>query len=156
MQIVLKWSKPTKLVNGSEQNLTYVVQKLEKLPSGPGVYIFARKFGSSYEALYVGRAGNLRERINQQFNNNRLMNGIKSAQIGARVVFCGKLVLKPGQKASCVLDILEPALINHALSEGHSILNKVGTKTPLHAIHSKGNTASRKIAPLTLYARAKP
>lgn len=155
MDIEIRWSKPIKLVNGAQENLIYIVAYIESLPVTPGVYVFARKYGSTYESLYIGRAGNLRQRIKQQFNNARLMNGIKSTLIGDRVLFYGELVLKPGQKASRVLDIVEPALINNALLEGHSLLNKLGTKTLLHTIRSKGNAASRKISPLTLYARAK-
>lgn len=78
----------------------------------------------------------------QQFNNARLMNGIKRAPAGYRVVLIGELVTKPGQQAERALDIIEAALIRYALAEGLELLNKQGTRIYRHTLKSRGDRES--------------
>ena len=117
--------------------------------------MFARKYGKSVYPLYIGQASRLAGRIEGQFNNLRLMVGIQNAQAGRRILLIARLYLKPGQQMSKVLDIVESALIKHALAQGHDLLNQQGTKTRVHRIKSKGNSASRQVAPLTMFAERK-
>jgi hypothetical protein len=151
LKINLKWDKPMRLRDGSKRNLIYDCDDLERVSSKPGIYIFARRFGQSVAPLYIGQALKLRNRIEQQFNNVRLMMGLKQAQAGPRILLVARLTLHPGQQKKKVLDIVESALIKHALAEGHDLLNQQGTRTRVHAIRSKGNNSSRQIAPLTMY-----
>jgi hypothetical protein len=76
--------------------------------------------------------------------------GIRSAQSGDRILLVGRLKLNKGQQMKKVLDIVESALIKHALSAGHEILNSQGAKTKVHVIRSTGNTSSRQVAHLTM------
>lgn len=151
MRIDLTWDRPIRLRDGSRVNLIYTCGDLERVASKPGIYIFARRFGQSLAPLYIGQALKLRNRIEQQFNNVRLMMGLKQAQAGRRILLVARLTLHPGQQKKKVLDIEESALIKHALAEGHDLLNQQGTRTRVHAIRSKGNNSSRQIAPLTMY-----
>ncbi len=155
MRIDLKWDKPIRLRDGSKLNQIYHCRGLDRFSGKSGVYIFARKFGKSVLPLYVGQASSLKGRIEGQFNNLRLMMGVKNAHSGRRILLVGRLYLKPGQRMSKVLDIVESALIKNALAQGHDLLNQQGTKTKVHLIRSKGNSSSRQVAPLTMFAERK-
>ncbi len=155
MKIALKWEKPLRLKDGSRLNQIYLCSGLDDLPKKPGVYVFARKFGNNIAPLYVGQASKLRGRIEGQFNNLRLMMGIKNAPAGKRILLAARLYLKRGQQMSKVLDIVESALIKNALAQGHDLLNQQGTKTKVHVIRSEGNSSSRQVAPLTMLAERK-
>jgi hypothetical protein len=151
MRIDVRWGKPIRLRNGSRVNLIYTCP-LERIPDGPGVYVFARSFARSIVPLYVGQAQRLRKRIEQQFNNVRLMIGLQQSQHGHRIMLVGHVTLRRGQQKTKVLNLVESALIKRALADGHELLNVQGTKTKVNVIKSKGNTSSRQIAPLTMYA----
>ena len=137
MDIQLEWQPHVKLHDGHKQDLIYTCNE-ELLPEAPGIYVFARKFGSSVSPLYIGKANNLRARIKDQFNNMRLMKGVEKAQNGIRIIMLATLRTKRGQQFKKVLKIVEPAYIDHAISQGHELLNKQGTKTPVHTIKSDG------------------
>ncbi len=155
MKIALKWEKPLRLRDGSRLNQIYFCRGFERLSGKPGVYVFARKFGKNVVPLYIGQARKLGGRIEGQFNNLRLMMGIKNAQAGRRILLIARLYLKRGQQRSKVLDIVESALIKNALAQGHDLLNQQGTKTKVHVIRSQGNSSSRQVAPLTMFAERK-
>jgi len=155
VKISLKWGKPIRLKDGARLNQIYHCRGIEQFPSKPGVYVFARKFGKNIAPLYVGQASKLRGRIEGQFNNLRLMMGIKNAQAGHRILLIARLYLKRGQRMSKVLDIVESALIKNALTQGHDLLNQQGTRTKVHVIRSEGNSSSRQVAPLTMFAERK-
>ena len=156
MDIQVSWHKPIRLRLGKHKNSIYSCDTIdyEKLPRTPGVYIFARRFGKKVIPLYIGQASRLKNRLDQQFNNARLMKGIENAAIGHRILIIGEVILKGGQKVPQVLDVVESALIEHALANGHELLNKLGIKTPVHVIRSNsGNVASRQVAPLVMHVR---
>jgi len=78
------------------------------------------------------------------------MVGLQHAPNGRRILLVGRVSLHRGQQKAKVLDIVESALIKHALAQGHDLLNQQGTKTKVHAIKSKGNHTSRQVAPLKM------
>lgn len=84
------------------------------------------------------------------------MNGIRKAPNGGRILLIGELDYNGKQDPEKILDILEPTLIEHFLSDGFELLNIQGTKRPVHAISFSGNQTSRKIVPLKMYARKSP
>jgi hypothetical protein len=126
------------LKDGSKNKMTFLTD-LTKLPTAPGVYIFARRWGAGFEALYVGKAGNIRGRIKNQLNNNLLMNHVLNARAGARVVYAGVFNPKPGQRVEVCLPLIEKALIRHFVSELHDIVNKQGKKLKQHTVISNGS-----------------
>jgi hypothetical protein len=139
VDLQLEWHEPFDLVNGQRYGYTYFVEELDELPDAPGVYVFARQHGQLVAPLYVGRAQSISKRVMQQLNNARLMNGIKRAQSGYRLLLVGELIPKPGQQLDRALDIIEAALIRYALAEGFELLNKQGTRIYRHTLRSSGS-----------------
>lgn len=135
MQLYVDWLTPVPMRSSDTLILT---TDFAVLPQSPGVYIFCRKWGKQSEALYVGRAENIRSRVRQQTNNLKLMKHIANAAIGQRQIIAGCFLPKPGQPLTKCLDLIERALIRHFLSEGHNLVNKVGAKLWEHEIDSTG------------------
>jgi hypothetical protein len=130
MDLNLEWGKPLRLQR--ESNGLYWVD-LEEIPKAPGIYVFFRAFGNSARALYVGKAGNLRSRINQQLNAHKLMTGIANAAMGSRLLAFGELKRRPGQQVPRCLALMERALIRYYLAEKHELLNVNGTRVRQHS-----------------------
>lgn len=139
MKLHIEWGRPIILKDARRENLIYKVD-VEKLPDAPGIYIFGRRWGSGqFEALYVGKANRLRGRIKGHFNNLRVMQHLKNAKNGKRIVLAGRLVTKPGQQIDKCLKVIERGFIRHFLSEGHDLVNKQGTRLRRHDVTSSGN-----------------
>jgi len=137
MKIHLEWGKPFALRDAAAVNMIYDID-LSRIPKRSGVYAFGRTWGGEFEALYVGQATELRGRIKSQLNNLRLMQHLRNAKNGRRVVLAGELRTKPGQNLKSCLDLAERALIRHFLSEAHDLVNKQGTRLSRHEINSSG------------------
>lgn len=83
MDIDVRWQKPLELKEDRQGNLIYVCPQLSKVPTKAGVYVFLRRFGSTYEPAYVGETSNLRVRVRQHLENNlRLMRAIENLDNG--------------------------------------------------------------------------
>jgi hypothetical protein len=154
MKLNLEWGRPIQLRDGSRQNLIYTVDQ-SKLPKAAGVYVFGRRYGRNFEALYVGKANKLHGRIKGQLKNLPLMLHLKNATSGKRVVCSGRFVAKPGQQPAKCLSLIERSLIRYFLSEGHDLVNKQGTRLRRHEIISRGNQPKRFIPRLMFLDRAK-
>jgi hypothetical protein len=139
VDLQLDWHDPFDIVNGQRWGYTYFVPDVDDLPDAPGVYVFARQHGRMVAPLYVGRAQSISKRVMQQLNNVRLMNGIKKAPSGYRLLLVGELITRPGQQLDRALDIIEAALIRYALAEGFELLNKQGTRIYRHTLKSRGS-----------------
>jgi hypothetical protein len=149
------WSKPIELLDGGRDGLIYRIGDLQGIPDSPGAYVFARLFGENVTPLYIGETTTLRSRLNQHLNMNlRLMKGIENAANGKRVFLFCEVHLRRGQKINQVLKVLQSALIEHALSEGHKLLNVQLARTPVHTINFRGNRHSEQLAPRQMYHRA--
>lgn len=137
MKLNIKWNKPIALVKEKNNGLIYSL-KLDKVPDAPGIYIFGRLYGTTYEALYVGKSGNLRKRIKEHLNNLKLMKHLEKAKSGERIMITGQAVTLPGQKLEDVIRILERAFISHFLEKGHDLVNVNGVAIKHHEINSEG------------------
>jgi hypothetical protein len=137
LKLNIEWSRPITLRSGAKEGLIYTVN-LDKLPRTPGIYIFARKWGRSFEALYVGKSGNLQSRVKTHLNNLRLMRHLETSKTGKRFVIVGQIRTLPGQQRVKVLSILERAYIRYFLSEGHDLVNKQGVRIRRHELLSQG------------------
>ncbi|WLI89601.1 GIY-YIG nuclease family protein [Massilia sp. R2A-15] len=156
MDLSVKWQAPINLLDGDGQNLIYVAEGLEDWHDLPGVYMFARIFDNQVCPLYIGKAEKLGARAWQHFRSNtRLMNGIKKAASGRRVLILGEFSPKPGQSTKKCIGLIEKALIDHALTEGHRLLNVQGTRTPAHRVSFSGYLGARHITGKSLSFRAK-
>lgn len=149
MKLSVEWGRPLALKDGSSQNLIYIVD-LRKVPETAGVYVFGRRWGKSIEALYVGKASDIRRRVKKQFNNLRLMRHLQKAKIGKRVLLVGEAITRPGQKTEKVISLLERVLIRHFLSEGHDLVNILGVAIRGHEVESTGHQP-KKFIPKTMF-----
>src|SRR5579872_505904 len=95
LKLEVEWGSPVALRR--LRPVGYAIE-FEKLPASPGLYVFGRRWGDSFEALYVGKAMNVRGRVKGQLNNLRLMTHIREAKVGNRVVVAGEVNTKPGQQ----------------------------------------------------------
>jgi hypothetical protein len=163
-QIVLNfeadWSRPINLIDGSKQKLVFALKDPEALPEEAGIYVFCRIWGQrpvQLTPLYIGKAANIRARIRQHIEGNvRLMQGIKDPEIGngsRGVIWCTVRARAP-KKCEKILDVLERGLIQHALSEGHELLNVKLTKLKAHSVQFTGNRMSEQLAPRRMLIRA--
>jgi hypothetical protein len=152
MKLTMNWSAPVPLAKGEVGIYTL---DLGKIPRAPGVYIFARKWGGSYEALYVGRSKRLRGRIRGHLNNLRLMQHLANSKTGKRVLIYGVPITKPGQQQDKVLASLEKAFIRHFLLEGHDLVNSQGTRIRNHEIESVGKVPKTFIPSVIYLERGK-
>lgn len=137
MKLEIEWDRSLILRSGRREGLIYTLD-FEKITTAPGIYVFARRWGKSFEALYVGKSKNIRGRIKGHVNNLRLMRHLEEAKNGRRVLIVGSPIIKPGQKIDKVLTLLEKGLIRHFLSEGHDLVNQQGTRIRRHSIESAG------------------
>ncbi len=142
MKLQVEWSRPIQLRDASNDNMIYGVD-LTRITAGSGVYIFGRRWGSQFEALYVGKAGKIRSRVKSHLNNLRLMQHLHNAKTGKRVVLAGRLITKRGQQISKCMVLTERALIRYFLSEGHDLVNKQGTRLRRHELASAGQHPKR-------------
>lgn len=62
MKITIDWQRPIPLRSGRREGLIYTLD-LEQIERLPGIYLFARRWSRSFEALYVGQSTNLRARV---------------------------------------------------------------------------------------------
>lgn len=133
MKLQLDWSRPVQMrrVRGSIYSLD-----LERIPDTAGVYVFGRRYGDDFEALYVGKARNVRRRVKGQLNNLRLMSHVRDAKIGHRIVLVGSVITKPGQQIEQCLTLAERSLIRYFLSDGHDLVNISGARLRSHEIIS--------------------
>ena len=155
MKIHIEWAKPVALKDASHENLIYKTD-IGKLPDVPGIYIFGRRWGrDQFEALYVGKANRIRGRVKGHFNNLRLMQHLRNAKNGKRIILTGKIVTKPGQQFAKCLKLIERGFIRYFLSEGHDLVNKQGTRLRRHDVTSSGKHPKRFFPRLMYVDKAK-
>lgn len=154
MKLHVEWRSPTPLRDATQPNMIYDTE-VSKLPEAPGVYILGRQWGNSYEALYVGKANDIRARVKGQLNNLRVMQHLRNAKSGKRIILAGKMKMKPGQQLKKSLALVERTLIRHFLSEGHDLVNKQGTRIRRHEIVSSGSWPKRFIPGAMYFEKAK-
>src|SRR5437879_5866773 len=110
MKLSVEWARPIQLKDATRDNMIYGLD-LAKVTTAGGVYVFGRRWGAQFEALYVGKARNMRSRVKSHLNNLRLMQHLRNAKTGKRVVLAGKLVTRQGQQLAKCLALTERALI---------------------------------------------
>lgn len=142
MKLHIEWARPLALKDARRENLIYKADT-SKLPSAPGIYMFGRRFGGQFEALYVGKASRISGRVKGHFNNLRLMQHLRNAKSGKRIVLAGRVLTKPGQQLEKCLRLIERGFIRYFLSEGHDLVNKQGTRLRRHELSSSGKHPKR-------------
>lgn len=153
MDIRVEWDQPETLRDGAKVGLIYTILGLDEWEPFPGVYMFCRKHGENLIPLYIGRSKNVPARLSQHLNTTKMMLALQNSKNGSKVVVVGEIAPRPGQDLEKVLQIAESSLIEHALSEGHELINKVGTKTPVHKITFTGCRDAKGFSGSTMYAK---
>ncbi len=136
MEIQLNWQQEMFLSYDPDSH-KYTLA-FDDIAASPGIYVFGRRFGGKFEALYVGKATSLRSRLTYQLNNHKLMTHIAYAKSGQRVVIIGHFDAKKGQQSKKCLPIAERALIRHFVAKYHDLVNVHGVKIKHHTILSAG------------------
>lgn len=154
MKLYVEWSRPVSLKDATRQNLIYKLD-LDRLPNAPGIYVLGRRWGSQFEALYVGKANGIRGRVKSQLNNLRLMQHLRNAKAGKRIALAGRILTKPGQQLDRCLPLIERALIRYFLSEGDDLVNKQGTRLRRHELSPSGKHPKRFIPSLMYVEKGK-
>jgi hypothetical protein len=145
MKIEAHWKKKIELKDGKKKNLIFYIST-ENLSEKPGCYVFYNKYGNSITVLYIGKADKLKRRIEQQFNNVRLMVGLANSMKGNKyLMYCEVVGNRKSKKLQKNLKRLEKELIKYATLEGHELLNQKGTKIRYHQIEFKGNRDSENM-----------
>lgn len=144
MNIRAIWGEEILLHPDKKGNLIFEFPESE-LTDEAGCYVFYNRIRMRCNILYIGKASNIKARLNTQFNTVRLMNGIKKSGRGNKVLIYCTIKLKGGQKLEKALATLEKNLIKHAFSEGHELLNKHGSKIHFHEINFSGNRISQSL-----------
>lgn len=83
------------------------------------------------------------------------MQHLRNAKAGKRIVLCGRIVTKPGQRLEKCLVLIERALIRYFLSEGHDLVNKQGTRLRRHEVASSGKHPKKFIPKMMYVEKAK-
>ena len=135
MDVEIQWREPLPLRSLSQQELSRVHAQVH---GEPGIYIFARRWGNSFEALYVGQALNMAARVKIQFNNHNLIEHVKNSRTGKKVLLTGYLSYRGFTNIPKSLDIAERAYIRFCVSQGHSLHNTQGTRLRTQEIFSMG------------------
>jgi len=146
MNLDVVWHKPLNLVDGSENHLIFDVNGIAGYDGMSGVYVFGRKYRNKLYPLYIGKASKIGARIRQHLNTTKLMKQIQDSGPGERVVVIGEFKPKSGQKTGTAITLIETALIRQALSMGYQLLNKSGTKIPVHDITFSGNLEAKRFS----------
>jgi hypothetical protein len=144
----LNWLRPQTLSRYPYQ------PNLDAIPDSAGVYVFFRLHGRSHQVFYVGKATRLRQRIRTQLNNLKLMNGIKAAANGARLLAYAEVVLKPGQQAGPTVGAAERMLIRHFIEEGHDLLNVQGARIRVQTLTNDRPRELNALLPIRLRLEA--
>ena len=158
LNITGHWHKPISLLDGSKSSLilTCSPHDIKKVPTASGVYIFGRKYGSKVTPLYVGQSLDLRARLNYHLKSSvKLLTRIREeADNGGKIFMYCEVQPKSGQRIQSVLNVLENALIEYFLVQGHELYQKQGVKRKEHQITFTGNRSSEAVLPRTMRARA--
>jgi len=150
MEMKIKWHAPVALRRSRGVDQIYACD-LDSIPEDPGIYLFARRLGTRVHVIYVGRAASIRKRIAQQLNTVKLMMQMHNAPSGTRLVIPGSFIASGSQAHEQCLPILEQAMIDHFMFEGHDLVNINGTNLKIkHVIHSTG-TVVDDLVPDTVF-----
>jgi hypothetical protein len=151
MKIDVQWNRPILL--SKNRKITIDRDNLPRaIPPSAGVYFFSRKYGSSFQPLYVGETGDIRARLRNHLNNadiRDMLRGIPlrgvSVKKGSKYFHFGTFRGKPGQKASKCLGLVQRYMIEQAIAQKSPLLNKQLTDIKTHSVSFLGPKRGRAI-----------
>jgi hypothetical protein len=151
MKIEIQWHKPIRL----SKNRLIIVDRdnlPNNIPEDAGVYFFSRKYGSSFQPLYIGETNNFRKRLKTHLNNadiRDILRGIPLSGVpvkkGNKYFHFGTFRGKPGQVSGKCLGLVQRYMIEQAIAQKSPLLNKQLTDIKTHAITFSGPKRGRAI-----------
>ncbi|HEY4773266.1 MAG TPA: GIY-YIG nuclease family protein [Xanthobacteraceae bacterium] len=155
MEIEIQWHRPIPLA----KNRRIVVDRdtlPSVIPNKAGVYFFSRKYGNSFQPLYIGETKNIRGRLRGHLNNadiRDILRGIPLPGVpvkrGNKYFHFGTFVGKRGQNSDKCLDLVQKYLIEQAITQKSPLLNKQLTDIKTHSVVFSGPKKGRAIFPKT-------
>lgn len=131
----LYWHKPIDLI---EINYDRKHELIYQIPETYGVYIFHRRYAQFGEALYIGKASNLKRRITQELNAKELIEHIRDAKKGSKLLSFAEIQAHGNCNKDKYIDDIESALIEISMYRGDNLFNTKKTKVHLKEITSIG------------------
>ncbi len=150
MRVQLEWDNAINL-GPKPAFIANLEAEIANLPTGAGIYVFARRYKGAVSPIYIGKGANLRSRIKTQSNNRRLMDAVRTEKNGDRILLVGRVKTLPGQKLGKVLKIAEKTHIEQAMTAGFPLVNIQGTRTKRHEVVLIGRKAHRHPFPRVMY-----
>lgn len=131
----LYWHEPINLV---EINYSRKHDLILQIPETYGIYIFHRRYAEFGEALYIGKASNLKRRISQELNARELIEHVKEAKKGAKFLSFAEIQAHGNCNKDKYIDDIESTLIEISMNRGDNLFNTKKTKVHLHEVMSSG------------------
>ncbi|QIZ47706.1 hypothetical protein DWV07_12925 [Dickeya zeae] len=135
----LYWHEPINLV---EINYNRKHELIYQIPESYGIYIFHRRYAEFGEALYIGKASNLRRRISQELNAKELIEHVRDAKRGAKLLSFAEIKMHGNCNKDKCIDDIESALIELSMNRGDHLFNTKKTKVHLQEVTSLGEKPS--------------
>ncbi len=151
MIIEVEWHKPF-LLSKNSRILVDRNNLPAKIPKSVGVYFFSRKYGSSFQPLYVGETTNIRARLRTHLNNadiRDILRGIPLPGVpvkrGNKYFHFGTLRGKHGKLLSKRMSLVQRYMISQAIAQKSPLLNKQLTDIKTHSVVFSGPKRGRAI-----------
>lgn len=155
MRIQVEWHKPILL----SKNSKIVVDRNDlpySIPRSPGVYFFSRRYGISFQPLYIGETTNIRNRLKTHLNNADIRDILRGIQIrgvpvkqGKKYFHYGTLRGKNGKLLSRRMSLVQKYMIAKAIADKSPLINKQLTDIKTHSVIFSGPRRGRAIYPPT-------
>jgi hypothetical protein len=155
MQIEIVWQKPI-LLSKNRRIVVDLNDLPDRVPRKAGAYFFSRKYGNSFQPLYVGETSNIRGRLKNHLKNadiRDILRGIPLPGVpvkkGNKYFHFGFFRGKPGQVAERCLGLVQRYMIEQAIVQKSPLLNKQLTDIKTHTIVFSGPKRGRALFPKT-------
>ena len=126
MLIEVEWHKPVLL----SKNSKIIVDRNElphNIPKSPGVYFFSRRYGTSFQPLYIGETNNIRARLRNHLNNADIRDILRGIQLpgvpvkqGKKYFHFGTLRGRHGKLLSKRMSLVQRYMISQAIADKES------------------------------------
>lgn len=155
MRIEIEWHKPVLLARNSQIR----VDKDDlprSIPKSAGVYFFSRKYGTSFQPLYIGETRNIRGRLKNHLGRvdiSDMLRGMKVPGVqvkqGNKYFHFGTLRGRDGELLTKRRRLVQRYMISKAIAEKAPLLNKQLTDIKTHSVVFSGPKSGRAIFPPT-------
>lgn len=143
--IPIKWGSPVQLYAAKDDHgLPYWYNEQTVPPEKAGIYVFSRRWGSKDRLIYVGETANLRKRLIQHLKSNpKLLTALEMAGNGTRLMLWGTVHGPKGLRVKSALAIVQQALIEQAIADGHELVNIQGVQVETVSVLMDGPLVHR-------------